>query len=42
MLQRKLRLGFARATDLMNQFEQHGVVGPTEGTHPREVLIRAR
>ncbi len=37
-LQRKLKLGYARAARLMDQLEEHGVVGPGEGAKPREVL----
>ena len=37
-LQRKLKIGYARAASLMDQLEMHGVVGPADGSKPRKIL----
>lgn len=39
MLQRRLSVGFNRATRLMEELEAAGVIGPAEGTKPRKVLL---
>jgi S-DNA-T family DNA segregation ATPase FtsK/SpoIIIE len=39
LLQRKLKLGYARAARLMDVLEESGIIGPFEGSKPRKVLI---
>lgn len=39
LLQRKLKLGYARAARIVDEMEERGVVGPYEGSKPRKVLI---
>ena len=39
LLQRRLRLGYGRAARILDLMEQEGVVGPPQGSRPREVLV---
>lgn len=40
LLQRKLSLGYSRAARILDQLQELGVVGPAEGSKPREVILR--
>jgi S-DNA-T family DNA segregation ATPase FtsK/SpoIIIE len=41
LLQRKLRVGYARAARIIEEMEDQGIIGPADGARPREVLIRS-
>ncbi|MCI5159009.1 MAG: cell division protein FtsK, partial [Candidatus Electrothrix sp. AUS1_2] len=41
MVQRRLRVGYNRAARMIEMMERDGVVGPSDGVKPREVLARA-
>jgi S-DNA-T family DNA segregation ATPase FtsK/SpoIIIE len=38
-LQRRLRLGYGRAARIMDELENRGIVGPSKGAEPRDILI---
>ena len=39
MLQRRLKLGYSRAARIVDQMEEMGIIGPFEGSKPRQILI---
>lgn len=39
-IQRRLQVGFNRAARMLEQLEENGIVGPAEGSKPREVLVK--
>lgn len=42
MVQRRLRIGYNRAARLIEKMEAEGIVGPADGSKPREILVQAR
>ncbi|MDN3505138.1 MAG: DNA translocase FtsK 4TM domain-containing protein [Rhabdochlamydiaceae bacterium] len=40
-LQRKLKVGYARAASLIDELEDHGIIGPQDGSRPRKILAQA-
>jgi DNA segregation ATPase FtsK/SpoIIIE, S-DNA-T family len=41
MLQRRLKIGYNRAANLIEEMESKGIVGPADGSKPRKVLSKA-
>src|SRR5687767_8680076 len=41
MLQRRFRIGFSRAVRLVDVMERDGIIGPADGSKPREILVAA-
>lgn len=41
LLQRRLRIGYGRAARLIEEMEEQGIIGPADGSRPREVLVRS-
>jgi S-DNA-T family DNA segregation ATPase FtsK/SpoIIIE len=41
LLQRRLRVGYARAARLMEEMEEQGIIGPADGARPRDVLVNS-
>ena len=41
LLQRRLRIGYGRASRIIDEMEERGVIGPADGARPREVLVRS-
>lgn len=39
LLQRRLRIGYGKAARIMEEMEEQGIIGPADGSRPREVLI---
>lgn len=39
LLQRRLRVGYARAARLIEDMEEQGIIGPADGARPRDVLV---